>query len=181
MPLETPLRNGDIIVMEPPLKEEPHAETEETALQEPAAKKEEPDESHAAEIPVMANVQKESETNILAKTETEETISPVSIEQTTFQAATVVGETSVVEASAPTDAPTPSVPQTPVTFHLNGSVLQLPPKEDGSPYYLMDLIQYSGIDLRQPKGRVKLTVNGNTGKFQQKLGEGDTVCIEEEI
>ena len=181
MPLETPLRNGDIIVMEPPLKEEPHAETEETALQEPAAKKEEPDESHAAEIPVMANVQKESETNILAKTETEETISPVSIEQTTFQAATVVGETSVVEASAPTDAPTPSVPQTPVTFHLNGSVLQLPPKEDGSPYYLMDLIQYSGIDLRQPKGRVKLTVNGNTGKFQQKLGEGDTVCIEEEV
>lgn len=45
----------------------------------------------------------------------------------------------------------------------------------------MDLIEYSGIDLKQPRGRVKLTVNGRTGMFQQALSEGDRIYIEEEL
>ena len=60
------------------------------------------------------------------------------------------------------------------------TTLRLPRKPDGSPYYLMDLIEYSGIDLKEPKGRVKLTVNGRIGMFQQALSEGDSVQIEEE-
>ncbi len=66
-------------------------------------------------------------------------------------------------------------------FHLNDSPLRLPYKPDGSPYYLMDMIEYSGIDLKQPKGRVKLTVNGRTGMFQQALSNGDKIYIEEEM
>ncbi len=66
-------------------------------------------------------------------------------------------------------------------FHLNDSTLRLPCKPDGSPYYLMDMIEYSGIDLKQPKGRVKLTVNGRTGMFQQALSQGDVIYIEEEL
>ncbi len=68
-----------------------------------------------------------------------------------------------------------------ILFHLNGAPLRLPPKEDNIPYYLMDMIQYSGIDLKNPKGRIELTVNGETGMFQQELRAGDTICIQEEI
>ncbi len=64
-------------------------------------------------------------------------------------------------------------------FYLNGAPLRLPVKGDGSPYYLMDLLQYSGIDLKNPKGQVKLTVNGRPGMFQQELRERDTVYIQE--
>lgn len=66
-------------------------------------------------------------------------------------------------------------------FHLNDSTLRLPYKPDGSPYYLMDMIEYSGIDLKQPKGRVKLTVNGRPAMFQQALSQGDRIYIEEEL
>ena len=67
-----------------------------------------------------------------------------------------------------------------ILFHLNGAPLRLPAKEDGSPYYLMDMIQYSGIDLKNPKGRIELTVNGISGLFQQELKEGDNISIQEE-
>lgn len=65
-------------------------------------------------------------------------------------------------------------------FTLNGSPLYLPKKEDGRPYYLMDLIQYSSINLESPKGRVSLEVNGEEGRFQQVLREGDSILIREE-
>ncbi len=73
-----------------------------------------------------------------------------------------------------------AVPGREILFHLNGSPLHLPQKEDGSPYYLMDMIQYSGIDLKNPKGRIELTVNGISGLFQQELKEGDNISIREE-
>ena len=67
-----------------------------------------------------------------------------------------------------------------VHFHLNGQPISLPKKEDGSAYFLMDMIQYSGVDLKQPKGRISLTVNGTPGVFLQQLREGDNIRIEEE-
>jgi len=67
-----------------------------------------------------------------------------------------------------------------IVFQLNGAPLRLPQKEDGRPYYLMDMIQYSGIDLKNPKGRIELTVNGVSGFFQQELKAGDNICIQEE-
>ena len=67
-----------------------------------------------------------------------------------------------------------------VSFRLNGTFLDLPKKEEGRPYYLMDLIQYSGINLERPRGVVKLTVNGIPGMFQQALSDGDEIRIEEE-
>lgn len=79
-------------------------------------------------------------------------------------------------------APEPKTvrPRPDVLFHLNHTPLRLPGKENGEPYYLMDMIQYSDIDIKNPKGRVKLTVNGNPGMFQQALVPGDVICIEEE-
>ena len=67
-----------------------------------------------------------------------------------------------------------------ILFYLNDSAISLPAKENGEPYYLMDMIEYSGIDLKQPKGRIKLTVNGMMGMFQQELSEGDHIYIVEE-
>ncbi len=67
-----------------------------------------------------------------------------------------------------------------VMFQLNGSTLRLPKKEDGRPYYLMDLIQYADIDLEHPKGTVTLKVNQETGRFQQVLRAGDIIYIQEE-
>ncbi len=66
-----------------------------------------------------------------------------------------------------------------VSFRLNGSALRLPVKEDGNPYYLMDMIQYSGINVRNPKGKINLVVNGEPGMFQQSLKPGDDIVIEE--
>lgn len=68
-----------------------------------------------------------------------------------------------------------------VSFHLNGAPLRLPKKGDGRPYYLMDLIQHSGIDLENPKGTVELQVNGAQGRFQQVLKEGDVILIREKV
>ena len=45
----------------------------------------------------------------------------------------------------------------------------------------MDLIEYSGIDLKNPKGQVLLTVNGLPGMFQQELRARDTVYIQESV
>ena len=81
-------------------------------------------------------------------------------------------------AAEPVQEPVPEKPT--VMFQLNGAPLRLPRKEDGRPYYLMDLIQYSGIDLDHPKGAVTLKVNGETGRFQQVLRPGDVIDIGEE-
>lgn len=198
MPLDTPLRNGDIIVMELPGKEEPVTEVKETAPQEPVIEKEaaakqtvvKETTNQAEDLPVTTDTAEDPLENMPAKTDTEEVVPSAFAEQAAVRTSTAETEapvqTAAATAEAPAaeisaaDAPKASALQMPITFHLNGSVLSLPRKEDGSPYYLMDLIQYSGIDLRQPKGRVKLTVNGNTGKFQQTLKEGDIICIEEE-
>ncbi len=67
-----------------------------------------------------------------------------------------------------------------VLFQLNDAPLRLPKKEDGRPYYLMDLIQYAGIDLEHPKGTVILKVNQEIGRFQQVLRAGDRIYIQEE-
>ncbi len=76
-------------------------------------------------------------------------------------------------------AGTPAHTRPKIVFQLNGSPIRLPRKEDGGVYYLMDLLQYSGIDLHHPKGTINLLVNGEPGMFQQKLSEGDVIVIEE--
>ena len=63
---------------------------------------------------------------------------------------------------------------------LNGAPLSLPVKADGSPYYLMDLLQYSGIDFDHLNRPVRLEVNGAEQGFQYELRARDdvTICLE---
>lgn len=63
---------------------------------------------------------------------------------------------------------------------LNGQPMFLPPKSDGEPYYLMDLIGFSGLDLKNITAPVILKVNDKTGLFQQEIKDYDKVSIYED-
>lgn len=65
-------------------------------------------------------------------------------------------------------------------LELNGKPLTLPVKQDGSPYYLMDLIMYAGMDLEHVSSPVILKVNGKNAPFQREIREFDAVEIYEE-
>lgn len=96
-----------------------------------------------------------------------------------------------VPAPRPTAPATPGIPPPGVgpdqgegtrtvgsyTFYLNRRPLRLPAKTDGSPYYLMDLLEYSGIDFDHVEHPVLLRVNGTEGGFSQVLTNGDRVEI----
>lgn len=155
--LETLLKNGDIITIkfseEPESAEEPELVKKQELTEELGlAEGPEPEVVEKDELPVEKAVEQEP----------------------------AEGESG---AEGPAEEKTEPVVKTEpdILFHLNGSPLSLPYKGDEDPYYLMDLIQYSGIDLRKPKGKVRLNVNGVPGMFQQALHEGDIITIEEEI
>ncbi|MEY8355889.1 pilus assembly protein PilM [Lachnospiraceae bacterium 54-53] len=64
-----------------------------------------------------------------------------------------------------------------ITFFLNDRPLTLPLKQDNRPYYLMDMLEYSGLDFKNLTGRVVLEVNGESGYFQQVLQSRDRIMI----
>ena len=79
--------------------------------------------------------------------------------------------------SAPAPSPTPGIRRGPLHLFLNGEPLELPPKEGDAPYYLMDLLQKSGIDFEKVDSPVRLAVNGTEQGFRCILREGDSVSI----
>ncbi len=86
--------------------------------------------------------------------------------------------TAVVREKPKDPAPVKHVQSSQVCkFLLNGEPLFLIKKEDNTPYFLMDLVEYSGIDLQNPGGLLKLQVNGEDGSFQQELKSGDRIDI----
>ncbi len=60
---------------------------------------------------------------------------------------------------------------------LNGEPLRLPPKEEGGGYFLMDLLEHSGLDFEKLDRPVELKVNGAEGQFSQVLRPNDQVTI----
>jgi cell division protein FtsA len=86
------------------------------------------------------------------------------------------GEKSTEKASsrknAVLSAATPALHVT-----LTQSPLELEPKESGKPYLLMDLLEYSGLDMEHLDGEVKLEVNGTECGFQYELKDNDAVTI----
>lgn len=81
-------------------------------------------------------------------------------------------------APAREEAPAPVRPVCSVV--LNGEKVALVPKADGSPYYVMDLLERTGIDFKHTQRPVRLRVNGKECLFQQVLREGDQVEIAQE-
>lgn len=87
-------------------------------------------------------------------------------------------------APAPTEEPAPALVAQPqplpvgaVTLELNGKHLTFPAKLDGSPYYLMDMLEETGLDFQKLDRPVRLEVNGQEAGFQQPLKTGDKVEI----
>ena len=89
-------------------------------------------------------------------------------------ARSVSGSAAASPAVPALGAPPPSRE---VHLTLNDKPLVLPAKEDGSPYYLMDLLEYSGIDFEHLDRAVRLEVNGVERGFQHALREQDSVTI----
>ena len=87
------------------------------------------------------------------------------------------------ETAEPHRAELPSPPDPPkpkgrgVQVVLNGKPLSLPGKEDKSPYYVMDLLEFSGIDFEHLDRGVELQVNGSECAFTQELRPQDNVII----
>jgi cell division protein FtsA len=80
--------------------------------------------------------------------------------------------------SAVQESPAPAGNRSrPLYVYLNGSALILPGKPDGAPYYLMDLLDRSGIDFETLNCPVELWVNGEAGAFSQELKNNDQVII----
>lgn len=77
---------------------------------------------------------------------------------------------------APEEPAEAIIPQS-LCLRLNGNELILPPKQDGAPYYLMDLLEHSGLDFDHLSGPVSLLVNGVESLFQQVISPGDEVEI----
>lgn len=87
------------------------------------------------------------------------------------------GAAEPVSAPEPAPEPEPPARRPDSRFQLNGEPLRLPAKEDGQPYYLMDLLDLSGLDFKHLSGPVRLRVNGKPCLFQQALANGDSVEI----
>ena len=67
-----------------------------------------------------------------------------------------------------------------LSIFFNDEPFLLPGKESGEAYYLIDLLEYSGIDFKKLDRRVRMEVNGVESGFQTALRQGDHVLIRPE-
>lgn len=82
--------------------------------------------------------------------------------------------------AAPNKAPEKEKAFQPHQFILNGNPLELPAKPKGDPYYLMDLLEHTGLDFEHLDRPVVLKVNGENSAFMRVLNDGDNVSIQTE-
>lgn len=84
---------------------------------------------------------------------------------------------SAPAAPAAQASPVPPKQAAAMSVFLNGQPIALPPKADGAPYYVMDLLERTGIDFQHLDRPVALRLNGAECLFQQVLQAGDQVSI----
>ena len=77
----------------------------------------------------------------------------------------------------PPPPPRPAPARPPLRLTLNGKPLELTAKEEGGPYYLLDLLDRSGIDFDHLERDVELQINGAEANFTQELHQRDVVVI----
>ncbi|MDL2293232.1 cell division protein FtsA [Ruminococcaceae bacterium OttesenSCG-928-D13] len=80
--------------------------------------------------------------------------------------------------AAPKPAPEPApAPGRSLRVDLNGRTVVLPPKPSGEPHRLFDMLALVDIDPANPKGKVRVTVNGRDAPYLEELVSGDVVEI----
>ncbi len=68
--------------------------------------------------------------------------------------------------------------QTALCVTLNRKPLKLPPKPDGAPYFLVDMLNLVDMDLTKPEGRIiVIKINGTDAPYLQKLEYDDEIDI----
>ena len=82
-----------------------------------------------------------------------------------------------MEEAAPWQQEEAPAAHRPLFLYLNGEPLVLPGKADGGPYFLMDLLDRSGIDFDTLDVPLVLQVNGGDCPFTQELRNNDQVTI----
>lgn len=86
-------------------------------------------------------------------------------------------EESIAEPKAETVS-TDAKPAIHVT--LNHKPLSLPPKPNGESHYLMDLLEFSGLDFDNLNSSVNLLVNNEKSNFLQEIKDHDVIEIKAE-
>ena len=155
---DTALQNGDVILTLTRPAEVRAAEEKAAAPMATA----EPEAPVAETLPVMS------------------VESPAAEEKPEIPVTPVAPETPVtpVAPMAPTAPVMPASPASgPMEITLNGEPLSLPGKGNGLPYYMMDLLQFSGLDLDHLDGPVRLEVNGEECGFRYVIKPRDCVTI----
>lgn len=171
-PMDTPLKQGDVVV----------------TLKKPVA------DSVTADAPVAespAPVQKEVVETAPVKVEAasaKEVAAPVEVkpvpmpeqEAVPLAAESAPGSAPVVEEAAAEITPPPAAaPRLLRSIHilLNEKPLTLPAKDNAQPYYLMDLLERSGIDFDHVESPVYLAINGQEAGFSHVIRDQDRVTI----
>lgn len=60
---------------------------------------------------------------------------------------------------------------------LNGKPVELYPKQDFSPYYFVDMLNFVDIDPSKPQGNIVLKINGKDAAYLQMIADGDKIEI----
>ena len=125
-----------------------------------------------------------AEASVTAPPAPVETLAPAPAEPETPASRPAAAAPAEAAERVPAPAETPEAPQPKpveilkgVHLILNGTPLSLPEKESGQPYYLMDLLERSGLDFDHLEGPVRLTVNGRESGFSQSVRSGDVITI----
>ncbi len=102
---------------------------------------------------------------------------PVPVAQTAAAVSAPVAQAAPAASRPAAAQPRPVTPVKKLQILLNGAPLVLDEKKDGSPYYLMDLLEYSGIDFDHVDRPVVLEVNDVECGFQHVVKNHDSVKI----
>ena len=150
MPLDTPLRNNDVILtLDTPVSSQVREQMS---------------------VPTPAEEKRVEETSVEApQSLKEDDIPEKAVQEQSEEQTSVPGGMEVKPAVRRFNAP--------LEILLNDEPLVLPPKEDGQPYYLMDLLTHSGIDFDNLSRPIRLAVNGTESGFQQIIRTDDSVEI----
>ena len=154
--VDTPLNPGDEISLSIP-----------SGILAQTVEKPEPAPVQVAEEPQPATVSSESASDVSAPRPTFS--QPIELEPVVVTVSEPEPESELL--------PEPVRPTLAIPLHLNGQLLMLNPKEDNSPYYLMDLLDRSGIDFEHLDRPVELLVNGMEAPFSQILYPNDDIII----
>ena len=168
VPYDTPLRQGDAVLT---LRKVVLSQNRDAEEEEPLRRREQPAVTQSAGHieSLMTQVK-----DVVERKQT------VDMSTVTAPVEEKPIEKPVKRTAEKVDVPVQVPARRDLSIFFNEEPFFLPGKESGEPYYLMDLLEYSGIDFKNLDRRVRMEVNGEECGFQTALQQGDHVLIRPE-